>query len=87
MIGPQLCAQRQLIDKEPDQFFCLRAVAVGDVCADRNDRLSRQVIQDGCESGEHLSEAEAGVSIFAVSTFDTDYVLLKEADLTTTVPA
>ena len=25
--------------------------------------------------------AEAGVSIFAVSTYDTDYVLLKQADL------
>ena len=27
--------------------------------------------------------AEAGVSIFAVSTFDTDYVLLKETDVAT----
>jgi len=25
--------------------------------------------------------AEAGISVFAVSTFDTDYLLVKEADL------
>jgi len=31
--------------------------------------------------------AAAGVSIFAVSTFDTDYLLLREADLTTGVEA
>jgi hypothetical protein len=27
--------------------------------------------------------AEAGISVFAVSTFDTDYVLIKEKDLAT----
>jgi hypothetical protein len=31
--------------------------------------------------------AEAGVSIFAISTFDTDYVLVKEADLDKAVAA
>ena len=31
--------------------------------------------------------AAAGVSIFAVSTFDTDYLLLREADLATGVEA
>ena len=31
--------------------------------------------------------AKAGVSVFAVSTFDTDYLLVKEADLERTVAA
>jgi hypothetical protein len=31
--------------------------------------------------------ADAGISIFAISTFDTDYLLLKEADLANAVNA
>ena len=31
--------------------------------------------------------AEAGVSIFAVSTFDTDYILVKESSVETSVQA
>ena len=31
--------------------------------------------------------AEAGVSVFAVSTFDTDYLLVKEADVERTIEA
>jgi hypothetical protein len=29
--------------------------------------------------------AEAGISVFAISTFDTDYLLVKQADLETTM--
>jgi hypothetical protein len=31
--------------------------------------------------------AEAGISVFAVSTFDTDYLLVKETDLALTIEA
>ena len=31
--------------------------------------------------------AEAGISVFAISTFDTDYLLVKEKDLTMTLDA
>ncbi len=31
--------------------------------------------------------AEAGISVFAVSTFDTDYLLVKAADLTRAIDA
>jgi uncharacterized protein len=31
--------------------------------------------------------AEAGISVFALSTFDTDYLLVKSANLTQTIDA
>ena len=38
-------------------------------------------------TAEELSLAEAGLSIFATSTFDTDYVLVKARDLEAAVTA
>jgi hypothetical protein len=34
-----------------------------------------------------VSLAEAGISLFAISTFDTDYLLVREKDLTNALDA
>lgn len=82
------------VTRTPDELsvVCAEALIPGDKSSDKGWRCLKvqgplDLAETGILSSLALPLARAGVSIFALSTYDTDYLLVKESSLINTIEA